>query len=105
MTALTLAWHPRPKMDPTIVGPNFDATKLVTVIAVAPASLGEKKYQHNQVSAQPTWIIPHNLGSPPAIVVTDVSGNVVEANVTHLDANTAQVDFTVAVSGFAYLYA
>lgn len=102
---LTLGWHDLAKITPVVLSPELDLTRVATIIAVAPASTGYQSTVFNQVSAQPTWIIPHNFNKIPVITITDLSGNLLEANIIHLDHNTAQVDFTVAVSGFAYLYA
>lgn len=103
--ALNLGWHDLIKAGPMVLEEALDPRRLATIIAVASASLGAKKYYHQQVSAQPTWIIPHNLNSPPTIVIMDMSGNVIEANIIHLDANVAQIDFSIAFAGNAYLYA
>lgn len=54
-------------------------------------------------SAQTTWLIPHNFGYRPEVVVRDTYGDVVYTNVTHLDENTCSISFTQPTVGFADL--
>lgn len=101
--ALTLAWHDLVKFQPSVIADDTQPQRSPTIIAVAPISTNGGYFALNQISAQPTWIIPHNLGRFPSVQIIDLSGNVVEGDVKHLDANVVQIDFSVAVAGSAYL--
>lgn len=60
-------------------------------------------YQHVQNSALAVWTIPHNLGHRPVVNVSTVGGALLFAEVLHLSANTLQILFDDAYSGFAVL--
>ena len=48
-----------------------------------------------------TWLIDHNLGKYPAIVITDSAGNEVRGDVQHLSVNRVKLTFNGAFSGTA----
>lgn len=100
---ITLSWHDLAKVQPSVIIADPQPLRNPTIIAVAPVSTNGGYFAFNQISAQPTWIIPHNLGRFPSVQIIDLSGNVVEGDVKHLDANVVQIDFSVAVAGSAYL--
>jgi hypothetical protein len=102
---LTLQWYSQIKAGPFTVTPETSLEKLVTIVALAPPGGAPQHLEFIQNSAQPTWIIPHNFNRIPIVVLMDLSDEVIEGNVRHLDDNTAQVDFSVAVAGKAQLYA
>jgi hypothetical protein len=58
-------------------------------------------YQHSQPTAASTWTITHNLGVQPTIQVRSLGGLVVDAEVLHLSASTAQVTFDAPFAGYA----
>lgn len=58
-------------------------------------------YTHSQPSASATWTINHNLGTQPGVEVRSLGGLVVDAEVLHISANTAQVFFDAPFAGFA----
>lgn len=60
-------------------------------------------YVHNQSVASATWDITHNLGKKPSITIVDSSDDEVEGDVTYVDNNTVQLNFSAAFSGKAYL--
>lgn len=49
------------------------------------------------------WIINHNLGYRPSVVVQDYNKNSIEGALEYLNANTVKITFSAEVSGFAYL--
>ena len=79
----------------TIFDDSANDTTLVTVTSAT--------YRHNQISAQSTWTIQHNLSKYPSVTVVDSSGEVVGGDVLYLDNNSVQVKFSGAFSGKAYL--
>lgn len=48
------------------------------------------------------WMIQHNLGKYPSIIVKDSAGTTVEGDVEYLDLNTVRIIFSGAFSGVAY---
>jgi hypothetical protein len=67
------------------------------------ATGGIRYYDHIQVEAIPTWLIPHNLGVYPDVDIIDSDGSIVQAAVKYLDINTVEIDFGVPFSGNAVL--
>lgn len=64
---------------------------------------GSSNYRFIQSSAQPTWVIPHNLGRRPAVTILDSDGRQIVAEVVHLDTSTVSINFSVPVLGSAEL--
>ena len=60
-------------------------------------------YQHIQGSSSSTWVITHNLGFYPNIVVQDSAYSVVEGEITYNSVNQVTLTFQAAFSGMAYL--
>lgn len=70
--------------------------------SIKTVSGSDKHYQHTQNEASDTWIIRHNLGKCPSVVVVDSGGNEWKTGVKHLDTNTLVVKMNVPFSGTAY---
>lgn len=60
-------------------------------------------YVHTQSIPADSWIIPHNMGRIPSIVVLDSTGDEVEGSYTHPDLNTAVLSFSASFGGKAYI--
>lgn len=60
-------------------------------------------YTHEQQVDATQWNITHNLGYNPNVIVKDYGNTTIEGEVTYLTANTLRLNFTLAVSGYAYL--
>ena len=60
-------------------------------------------YLHSQASPSTTWTINHNLGSTPAVTVTDSAGEECEGEVDHPTLNQTVITFSAAFSGTARL--
>lgn len=58
---------------------------------------------YNQPAAVITDTIVHNFWRNPLVTVTDLSWNLIVANVTHIDVNTVQIDFGTATAFNLYL--
>ena len=61
------------------------------------------KYLHNQVSANSTWTIYHNLNFYPNVTVLNSSNQIIEADIQYLDANSVRIVMNASTSGKAYL--
>jgi hypothetical protein len=60
-------------------------------------------YTHLQNAVSLSWVITHNLGFYPNIVVLDSAGTVVEADFSYASVNQLTVTLSHAISGYAYL--
>ena len=60
-------------------------------------------FVHTQDTASSSWVITHNLGFYPNIVVKDSAGSVVEGEIDYDSANQVTLNFQSAFSGAAYL--
>lgn len=63
----------------------------------------DKHFEFEQGIASDTWIIEHNLGKKPSIMIVDSADNVVEGAERYIDENTIEVRFNGAFKGKAYL--
>jgi len=61
------------------------------------------RFEFCQDPAAAQWIIAHNLGGYPNVVIIDDSGNDVEGDLTYVDENNITIDFLIPVAGCAYL--
>lgn len=59
------------------------------------------RYTHTQGSASATWVVNHNLGYRPTVVVFSAGGIEVEATIIHISLNQTQISFNTAVTGTA----
>jgi hypothetical protein len=60
-------------------------------------------YTHLQNAVSYNWVITHNLGFYPNVVVTDSAGTVVEADLSYQSENELTISLAQAISGSAYL--
>lgn len=60
-------------------------------------------FVHEQMVASSVWLIVHNLGLYPAVVITDTAGRQIYGDILYLDLNTVQLTFSTAISGRADL--
>lgn len=63
----------------------------------------DKNFIFNQNVASDLWIIKHDLNKFPAVSVVDSGNNVVIGEVTYIDENNLQINFSSPFSGSAYL--
>ena len=60
-------------------------------------------YTHNQSAVSDTWIINHGLSFQPSVQVVDSAGSTIEGVVNYNSSSQLTVQFSVALSGTAYL--
>jgi hypothetical protein len=60
-------------------------------------------YTHLQNAVSLSWVITHNLGFYPNVVITDSAGTVVEGDLSYASVNQLTVTLSHAISGYAYL--
>ncbi|MFA7269833.1 MAG: hypothetical protein WC073_10855 [Sterolibacterium sp.] len=63
----------------------------------------DKHYAHSQLIPSDTWLVAHNLGKHPSATVVDSAGSVVIGDVSYIDSNNLQLNFSGAFAGTAYL--
>lgn len=80
------AWNSLPYM-------GIDANELIPLLS----------YTHEQTSANTIWTINHGLGYRPSVTIFDNTATEVEGAVTHVDNNNVSIEFSIAITGTAYL--
>jgi hypothetical protein len=60
-------------------------------------------YTHIQNAVSYTWSITHNLGFRPNVTAVNSSNVVVEGDITYIDNDNLTIEFTIPVTGTAYL--
>lgn len=63
----------------------------------------DKHFVFTQNVASDLWYVVHNLNKYPSVTVVDSGQNVVIGEVSYIDENTLQIEFTAPFSGKAYL--
>lgn len=87
---------PNPPTDPNIeLWYDTDATGSPVTVPLS--------YVHNQGVASATWVITHNLGFYPNVIVEDSGGTTVEGEVVYNSANQLTLTFSAPFGGIAYL--
>lgn len=64
---------------------------------------GDSSYDFVQSIALDTWMINHNLGKYPSVVVVDSEMNNVVGEINYIDVNTLYIRFSEKLAGAAYL--
>lgn len=65
--------------------------------------LRSDSFVHNQLIAEASWTVTHNLGKYPSVTVVDSAENWVIGDVTYINENRLVITFSGAFSGKAYL--
>lgn len=60
-------------------------------------------YTHGQTSTSTLWEVTHNMGFNPSVTVKDNYGNLIEGYVAYTSNSSLTIEFSSAVSGYAYL--
>lgn len=76
-----------------------DGTPRITVLG---SSGGDKTFRFDQATPATTWLVVHGLGKYPSVSVVDSGGTWVIGQVTYLDIDTVQLDFSAAFGGSAF---
>lgn len=62
-----------------------------------------QSYEHIQQVSSNKWIITHNLNKFPSVTVIDLAGQLIIGEISYIDKNILQIEFTSKISGTAYL--
>jgi hypothetical protein len=60
-------------------------------------------YTHDQGVPALEWVVSHNLGKYPSVLVVDSAKSIVAGQVTYTDLNTIKITFNASFSGSAYI--
>ena len=86
--------------------PNIKLTAITHaggLTEVSSFSQGGGGFQHNQTTAESTWIINHGLGFFPQIQAFKNDGIQIEGRVEQVSINTTKISFIAPLSGYARL--
>lgn len=84
---------------PTIQGNGIvDATTTNNSVIIT-----TKNFVFEQAVASDTWVIVHNLGKKPSVILTDSAGTTFEADVEHDSDDQCTIHINGATTGTAYL--
>lgn len=62
-----------------------------------------QSYRHIQMTNSTTWVITHNLGFRPSVIVIDLDGDVVNGDIAYDTNNQVTLTFSSSIKGEAYL--
>ena len=68
-----------------------------------PSGAAVTSYVHAQASPSASWVVTHNLGMYPNVLVVDSAASVVEGEIVYNSVNQLTLTFAAAFSGSAYL--
>lgn len=78
------------------------AKYMINNVPIEGGSGEDKTYEHNQNIASKQWIIEHNLNKKCSIKTVDIDKQEIVGVIQYINDNKVQVDFNVAIAGYAY---
>ena len=82
---------------------NFDTDKFYDFAVFTLTSQGAPTFIFTQGTPATTWNIQHNLGKFPSVSVINNNNIVIISEVTYVDNNNVQINFSAGFTGKAYL--
>jgi len=82
---------------------NFDTDKFYDFAVFTLSSQGAPTFEFTQGVPATTWNIQHNLGKFPSVSVINNNNIVINGEVTYIDNNNVQLNFSAGFTGKAYL--
>ena len=82
---------------------NFDTDKFYDFAVFTLSSQGAPTFVFTQGVPATTWNIQHNLGKFPSVSVINNNNIVINGEVTYIDNNNVQLNFSAGFTGKAYL--
>ena len=86
------------KLTDVQVSGVLEATKVNSVVTIKSIN-----FVHEQGLASDTWVIVHNLGKKPDVILTDSAGTTFKADIEYDSLNQCTVYINGATTGKAYL--
>lgn len=68
-----------------------------------PAGPSGTYFLFEQQTDSASWVVNHNLGYRPAVTVQDYGKITIEGDINYINANSLNITFSQAISGYAYL--
>ena len=86
-----------------VAAQNFTLTTVGTGFTINNITLGRETnyYRHDQPTAASVWVVNHNIGETPNLLVYSVGGARVDAEIIHISSNQTQILFDNPFAGFA----
>jgi hypothetical protein len=81
----------------------LDLDKFYDFAVFTLSSQGVPTFVFEQNAPATTWNIPHNLGKFPSVSVINNNNVIINGEVTYIDNNNVQLNFSAGFSGKAYL--
>ena len=81
----------------------LDLDKFYDFAVFTLSSQGAPTFVFEQNAPATTWNIPHNLGKFPSVSVINNNNVIINGEVTYIDNNNVQLNFSAGFSGKAYL--
>jgi hypothetical protein len=81
----------------------LDLDKFYDFAVFTLSSQGAPTFVFNQNTVATTWNIQHNLGKFPSVSVINNNNVIINGEVTYIDNNNVQLNFSAGFSGKAYL--
>ena len=82
---------------------NFDINKFYDFAVFTLSAQGAPTFIFVQGVPATVWNIPHNLGKFPSVSIINNNNIVINGEVTYIDNNNVQLNFSAGFSGSAYL--
>lgn len=91
------------KITLTTVGSKGPSTLNQTtgVLNIPEYSIGTFIFE--QAIPTTTWVIPHYLDKFPSVTVVNINNVVMYGNITYIDSNNLEIEFSAGFSGKAYI--
>lgn len=77
-------------------GPKGDTGSVANIVQLI-------SFTYEKQSNSTSWVINHNLGFRPNVIVMDYGQNNIECDIEHVSENQLTLTFSEAISGYAYL--
>ena len=90
-------------LTPMFGNGNFDTSKFYDFAVFTLSSQGSPTFEFTQGVPATTWNIQHNLGKFPSVSVINNNNIVINGEVTYIDNNNVQLNFSAGFTGKAYL--
>lgn len=66
-------------------------------------NIQDLNYVHYQDVPSASWNITHNLGKYPSVTIINSAGDTVMSDITYVNKNQIQINFSNAFAGTAYI--
>jgi hypothetical protein len=82
---------------------NIQENYYYDLISFTPIPTGDKNFVFTQSVPSTRWVINHNLEKYPSVSVVNINNVLMYGNVTYIDLNSLEIEFSAGFSGKAYI--